>query len=94
MHLEDILAQCLTLPGESLTHDDHHATLQLVTEAGHGTIEFHVLWPGFTLAFIRVAAPRWPAPKLPKTSAGARPLLVNLCLAGRCELCLDDGRYV
>lgn len=94
MHLEDILAQCLSLPGVSLTHDDHHATLRLVTEGGHGTIDFHVLWPGFTLAFIRVAAPRWPAPKLPATNAGDRPLLVNLCLAGRCELCLDDGRYV
>ena len=50
MHLEDILAQCLSLPGVSLTHDDHHATLRLVTEGGHGTIDFHVLWPGFTLA--------------------------------------------
>lgn len=35
MHLEDILAQCLSLPGVSLTHDDHHATLQLVTEGGN-----------------------------------------------------------
>ena len=42
MHLEDILAQCLSLPGVSLTHDDHHATLRLVTEDGHGTIDFHV----------------------------------------------------
>lgn len=58
MHLEDILAQCLSLPGVSLTHDDHHATLRLVTEDGCGTIDFHVLWPGFTLAFIRVSAPR------------------------------------
>ena len=44
MHLEDILAQCLSLPGVSLTHDDHHATLRLVTEGGNGTIDFHVLW--------------------------------------------------
>ena len=40
MHLEDILTQCLSLPGVSLTHDDHHATLQLVTEGGNGTIDF------------------------------------------------------
>lgn len=95
MNLNDILHQCLVLPGVSHTQSAESTELHLDTADGVGTMRFFSLWPGFTLAFIRVQASRWPAPQL-STAADTEiwPLLVNFCLAGRCEMMLDDRRFV
>lgn len=93
MTLDDILAPCLGVPGVSLTRDDISFSLHLDTTDGCGSIRFFILWPGCTLAFVRVHAPRWPIATPPAPADGDL-LLLNACLRGRCELLLNDGRYV
>lgn len=77
--------------GVRLEQTPDSTTLHLTSSEGHGCMTFHTLFPGVTLAFIHVAAPRWPESD---DNASLHPLLLNYCVRGRSELLLDDGNYI
>lgn len=95
MNTADILEKCRELPGVTVEAKAHCTELHLSNDQGEGFMSFHPLFPGVTLALIRVDAPCWPAPQPDGCTPDARgPLIVNYCTRGRCELILNDSRHV
>lgn len=91
----EIMRQCQTLPGVSLSEKDGYTELHLATSEGSGTMRLLALFPGITLALISVNAPVWPAPIPDALDPSAKgPLIINYCTSGRCELVLNDNRSV
>lgn len=91
----EVLRQCRSLPGVTVTEKESYTEMQLSSSQGHGCMRFVPLFPGITLALISVSAPSWPAPLLGNGAPEAKgPLIVNYCLRGRCELVLNDSRSV
>lgn len=64
--------------------------LHLDQADGQGEMLFYELFPGLLLAYVIINAPEWPTVQ---TDAW-RPLLLNYCIRGRCELLLDDNTYI
>ena len=85
--INDILDISARVPG--VCQEDN--VLLLDSGDGNGRMDFYPLWPGITLASVRVQATRWPESDINDT---LHPLLVNYCVAGRSELSLDDGSYI
>lgn len=85
--INDILDISARVPG--VCQEDN--VLLLDSGDGSGRMDFYPLWPGITLASVRVQATRWPESDINDT---LHPLLVNYCVAGRSELSLDDGSYI
>lgn len=93
MNIQTILEKCREYPEITVTGRDNSFLLCLNSKEGTGCMNFVPLFPGITLAFIEIDASRWPAPDLSKSS-GIPPLLINYCIAGRCELLLNNESYV
>ena len=95
MNTADILEKCRTLPGVTVEARPGHTALLLDGEDGTGSMCFYPLFPGVTLAVIRVNASVWPAPQPERCTPDATgPLIINYCTSGRCELILNDNRHV
>ncbi|MDO4281560.1 MAG: AraC family transcriptional regulator [Peptococcaceae bacterium] len=95
MTIEDIITKCIEMPGISIKRNDHCAELLLKTKDGKGSMTFFPLFPGLTLAYIFVNATSWPAPHFHEDHTIKKgPLLLNYCVAGRCELTLNNGNFV
>lgn len=86
-----ILENCNSISGVTLKSSPKGSTLLLDRADGKGRMAFHTLFPGLTLAFIFVNAPVWPESD---ENSNLKPLLINYCVSGRCELLLDDGSYI
>ncbi len=90
-----IIKQCRSLPGVTVTEGDGCVELRLSCREGSGRMRFIQLFPGITLVLISVSAPSWPAPVPEDCAPEAKgPLIVNYCTSGRCELVLNDNRSV
>lgn len=95
MQTSDILKKCIEIPGVSLTKRDNYMELILEQPDGRGRITFYTLFPGILLAYIHVNSPIWPAPDLQLFNPNdTGPLLINYCVAGRCELLLSNDSFV
>ncbi len=95
MRTSDVLKKCVEIPGVSLTKRDSHMELTLEQPEGKGTMIFYPLFPGILLAYIHVHSPVWPAPNLRSFDPNdTSPLLINYCVAGRCELLLSNDSFV
>ena len=95
MNTADILEKCRALPGVTVAAERGCTTLLLANEDGAGRMRFYPLFPGVTLALIRVDASSWPAPRPERCAPDATgPLIINYCVKGRCELILNDNRHV
>lgn len=86
-----ILENSSSVPNVTLETNPNNTTLHLNQANGKGRMTFHTLFPGLTLAFIFIQAPVWPESDV---NAEIKPLLINYCISGRCELLLDDGHYI
>lgn len=95
MKTSDILKKCAEIPGVALKKNSRNMELTLEQPDGRGVITFYSLFPGILLAFIHVSSPVWPAPDLQSFNPiDTSPLLINYCVAGRCELLLNNGSFV
>lgn len=99
MQINDIIKKCIEIPGISIHYTNQNCTLILDTDEGTGSMTFFPLFPGFTLAYIFVNSPTWPAPDLysvntDTASDSKPPLLLNYCISGRCEMLLNNKNYV
>lgn len=94
MDIAEPLEKCAQQPGISVRPSERGAVLTLRQEDGEGAMEFIGLLPGVTLAYISIRAASWPAPDLaPAAPDGKGPLIINYCVAGRCELELSGRDY-
>lgn len=95
MNTAEIMEKCRTLPGVRVEQHADFTELLLLSADGTGRMRFYPVFPGVTLALIRVSAPVWPAPQPDRCTPDARgPLITNYCTRGRCELILNDNRHV
>lgn len=95
MQTSDILKKCIEIPGVSLTKNDSYMELTLDQPGGKGLMTFYSLFPGILLAYVHVNSPMWPAPDLQSFNPNdTGPLLINYCVAGRCELFLGNDAFV
>lgn len=53
----EVLRQCRSLPGVTVTEKESYTEMQLSSSQGHGCMRFVPLFPGITLALISVSAP-------------------------------------
>ena len=89
--MRSILENCGSVSGVSLKNSPNSNELLLDEASGKGRMIFHTIFPGMTLAFIHVNALKWP---VSDANAVLKPLLINYCVSGRCELLLDDDAYI
>lgn len=88
--MECILENSSSLPGVSFKNLPNGSELLLDCENGSGRMVFHTLFPGLTFSFIQADAYVWPESD---ANLQLKPLQINYCVSGRCELLLDDGTY-
>lgn len=95
MKMNEIIENCLEIPGISIKQDDYCSELIMNNKSGKGSMTFFPLYPGITLAYIFVNASTWEAPAMPKNAPNSKGLLLfNYCVEGRCELELNNHNYV
>lgn len=95
MKIDDIIRKCSEIPGISLKRSDYSVELLLNRKDGKGSMTFFPLFPGITIAYIFVNSPIWTAPDFyGNDSVEKGPLLVNYCVAGRCEMILNNENFV
>lgn len=59
-----------------------------------GRCDMHELEPGCTLGFAHVTTHIWPMRELKGPSVPISPLIINICLRGRCDVTLMDGTFL
>lgn len=95
MHIHDILKRSIEAPDVSVKHTATNTILSYSSADGEGTMTFFPLFHGFSLAYIFIHSPVWPAPDFHEMNAQATgPLLFNYCIKGRCEMVLNNKHYV
>ena len=95
MNFDDIIRKCIEIPGISIKHNDFSTELLLKDKEGKGSITFFPLFSGVTIAYIFVNSPTWPAPNFSEDSSIEKgPLLLNYCVTGRCEIILNNEKFV
>lgn len=95
MNINNIIEQCIKIPGISLKQSEYSTELILKEKEGKGSMTFYPLFPGLTIAYIFVNSPKWKAPEFHKNSSMNKGLLLfNYCVTGRCELILNNENFV
>lgn len=95
MKIDDVIRKCIEIPGISIKQGKYSAELLMKTKEGKGSMTFFSLFPGMTLAYIFVNSPTWTAPDLHENSSIEKgPLLLNYCVTGRCEMILNNEKFV
>lgn len=94
MKISDLIEKCTEAP--EIKEESCPFGQKLVLNRGEefGFIHFLPLFPGITLAYIKINALTWPAPTLYPQAQPKGPLLINYCISGRCELLLNTDNYV
>lgn len=95
MNIDDIIRKSMEAPGLSIKRSDFSVELLLKEKEGKGSMTFFPLFPGLTIAYIFVNSPTWTAPDFRGDSFIEKgPLLFNYCVAGRCEMILNNENFV
>lgn len=89
--MSNILDNSKKAYGISLKKNPDSIELILNSEKGHGRMVFYAIFEGITLAFIKINAYEWPEDE---ENLFLKPLLINYCFSGRCELLTDDNTYI
>lgn len=92
MNLNDILGECVQVPGISLKENSNSIELCMEQQAGKGSMTFFSVFPGVSLSYIFINSPTWPMPDLPQ--ANSTPLVLNYCILGSCEIVLDNSKFL
>lgn len=95
MVMKQLLEKCGELPGIQTVDHGGYAELRYRNGHDNGCMAFVPVFPGITLAFIKIQAGSWPAPDLfGMLSSDRGPFIINYCVSGRCELHLNNDSYV
>lgn len=95
MNLCDIIKKCTELPDISIKYEKYSTELILHKKEGKSSMIFFPLFPGLSLAYIFVNSSTWPVPDFSENGSNKTgPLLLNYCVAGRCEIALNTENFV
>lgn len=98
MNINLLLDLCETAPFITRKALPNATALYLDHDSDQGEMLFYHLFPGIDLALILIDAARWPAPDLDSTAVSSpapeAPFIINYCIEGRCELLLNNEKYV
>ena len=95
MVMKQLLEKCSELPGIQTVDHGEYAELKYRNGHDNGCMAFVPIFPGITLAFIKIQSGSWPAPDLfGMLSSDRGPFIINYCISGRCELQLNNDSYV
>lgn len=95
MNTNDILRKCVKIPGISLKSNKDSLELYMKQPNGKGSMTFFSIFPGISLAYIFINSPTWPMPDLTNSKDSfTRPLMLNYCITGRCELFSNNSTFV
>lgn len=95
MVMEQLFERCSELPGVRAVDHGEFSELKYHNGDDSGSMTFVQIFPGVTLAFIKIRSGSWPAPDLfGMLSSDRGPFIINYCVSGRCELQLNNDSYV
>lgn len=95
MPINNFFKKCTELPGVSIRNGSDFMEFNLEQSEGKGTLTSFSLFPGISLGYIFIYSPSWPAPNLTCDGPCEKgPLILNYCIAGRCELLLNTGSFI
>lgn len=95
MVMEQLFERCSELPGVRAVDHGEFSELRYHNGDDSGSMTFVQIFPGVTLAFIKIRSGSWPAPDLfGMLSSDRGPFIINYCVSGRCELHLNNDSYV